>query len=593
MQSSSALSAGVSLPAPVGSSSSLLSHYLFHAASAAQPAAVVSLGPASSLVCSTSSSSTGTPSSSPSVSSASSSIVSAVTTSSSSSSSAAASPVTGRSRSNSSTAPRRRLSSRYELCVHARLNCSCSCRSEVTKSHRWQHAYRARHTGCDCRWRELRESGRRKKRKHSRDGGEQAARGEDKPEGEEEGETAEGAAVGSPGKDGAPSQSDGDDGEDHIEEIAPFDERVRLFANAPRSPPAMSASYLAPTYAPLSLDTVQAHVLPAEAAPLHSLYPSLLQSTYSAPVVQQQQHHHHQPPSHSPQLLGGLPSGSNFATPASLALMLPPAAPTMPRSTSSPPNTANHGYMSQLHNNFPLSFTSSPSLQHMQQTVSMSASPPQYGSSSLGLGMQQSLNQSLTQSAGAVGGYPNGLQLSPMQLSTALNGLAMGGASNMTNMQLASLQAAMQQQQQQQQQQQLLPINAVVSQHALSHFLPQTISQHTTMQPAAFHTLSSAPNALSLQPSLSTQGSGAVVGQSPQAMQQSTPLFVSPAQSTASAQQQYTSALASQFVHANLSSPAQYLPYTTAGPSSSPLLSIPHAQTLAGLPGSPPRQPHM
>ena len=556
MQSSVPLTAAMPLPASAPSSGPLLSNYLLHASSA-PTAALLSLGPASSLVSSTSSASGGTPGSSPSVSSSSSSVVSAVTTSASTTSSSTASPAsTARSRSaHTSTVPRRRLSSRYELCVHARLNCSCSCRSEVTKSHRWQHAYRARHTGCDCRWRELRESGRRKKRKASRDGSDDTTTHGDGEETDEAGETvADSAAISARSKEAAAQAEEVQaDDEDPVEEIAPFDERVRLFANPPRSPPAMSASYLAPSYAPLSLDTVRAHVLPNDTNPPHQMY----QPTYSPPASQQL------PLSltSSPPTMGDVQTNPTFATPASLSLMLPPAA--VSSGARAAPGTATGGFMHPTHNTFP-PFAASPAIQ-MQHAASLSASASHYATHPLGLALQSSSN------------YPaNFMQLSPMQL-TAANG---SPVNVVDNMQLVHMHAAMQQQQQHQQ---LLQANGVFSHHSPSYFLPQTLVHQPIVLTPALHPLSSPHHMLSLP---------ATAQQQALTLQQPMQLFTANPIQPAASPQPYSSALASPYLHPSLSSPTtQYLSFAASGPSASQLLSLPQRHSMAGMPSTPQTSP--
>ena len=570
----------IPLSSSAPSSSSLLtSTYLVHASHSQPSAAQPSLGPASSLICSTSSSSTaGTPGSSPSISSASSSVVSTHTTPSYSSASASpasssshSSPARPRSHSSATAAPRRRLSSRYELCVHARLNCSCSCRSEVTKSHRWQHAYRARHTGCDCRWRELRESGRRKKRKAGKDEAETAQTEEEGGEGERAvGEAAGGDSplVGTDAKDGSgpqqqQQQAQSDDGEDEeqIEEIAPFDERVRLFANAPRTPPAMSASFLAPSYAPLQLDTVRAHVVPADAAGFSTIYAVQQQQqhphVYSAPVVHHHQHHQHhqqqqqqQQQQHaSAQPAGAMYAGSGFSVSSSQPVMLPPSAQSGSRSNSGPPTAP---YMSPLPNSL-LSFSAAPSLQ-LQQTVSLPAGA-HYGV------LVQTSNQPMGQSATAAGSYPTaGLHLSSMQ------------------QQMASMQAAAMQHQHQHQQQQLVSVSNVLTQHSLSQYMPPGL-----------HSLSSLPSTLSLPHALSAPATGSSTVQ----QQQSTSVYASPTHPTGGGpSQSYTTALPSHLLQSSsMASPAQYVHFTAGGPSATQLYSLPQMHTLTALPASPQQPP--
>ena len=375
------------------------------------------------------------------------------------------------------------------------------------------------------------------------------------------------------GKEGPAAQSDdNDDDEEQIEEIAPFDERVRLFANAPRSPPAMSASYLAPSYAPLlSIDTVRAHVLPTDATQFTPIYPpSLHQSTsYSAPLHQHQLQQ--QLPASSPPSNGGVQTGVGFATPASLSLMLPPAT-APPTGQHSAANTAGGGFMSQLTNNL-LSFATSPSLQ-LQQAVSMSPSPHYAGSTSLGLAMHSSINQSHGQHAN---GYTsNGVHLSPMQLTAASNGLPM---SALGNMQLANMQAAMQQQLQQHQPHQLLPHNGVLSQHSLSHFLPSTVNQHSNILSPPLHTLSSLSTTMSVPHSLST------AAQQLQLLQP-TPLFANSSTHPTASNQPYSTSLASPFLHPALPSTAQYVSYSNGGPSSAQMLSLPQLHSLSALPAS-------
>ena len=205
------------------------------------------------------------------------------------------------------------------------------------------------------------------------------------------------AAVDAGAKDSPAAQQsdDNEEDEEQVEEIAPFDERIRLFANAPRSPPAMSASFLAPTYSPLSLDTVRAHVLPTDSIQLPPLYPcSLHQSPYSAPVHPHHHHHHQHHPTSSPASGGGMHVSSNFATPATLSLMLPPAAPTGPRSTSGPAMTSGGGYITHMPNNL-IHFATSPSLQ-IQQAVSMPSSQ-HHGNPSLGFALEPSSSPAMGQ----------------------------------------------------------------------------------------------------------------------------------------------------------------------------------------------------